>query len=301
MRIALNWFEVTLPVTEFKVGVQVVEFSSGELPKSPQLPHRVVRRQKDGTFRFLHLTSNPPSETTLESVQALDDPSFLKIAVEEGFARLVRSKDFLVCRQHVGCTAYVQTAESMFPKVFTFFRGISFRSFYGFGPRPGRWGLILNYATSQRFCVTLEDQKLRQLAMGKRVVPISTAPTSDEDDVRRSGVLVSVQGQQAVIEQTRGDRIQAPLSEWTLPCRRELLSDYLHQAHGSSASADVTRSLQVASFSLTKAGRMNTALAKDQLRAVQQLLHDHSLTRFCLPLPSDPPVSVSEQPLVITE
>lgn len=301
MRLALNWFEVTLPATDFTIGVQVVEGVQGEPPKTPRLPHRVIRRQKDSTFRFLHLTNNPPSETRMESLHTLDDPSFIKLAVEEGFAQLLKGKDFLICRQHVGSTAYIPTTESMFPKVFTFFRGISFRSFYGFGPRPGRWGLILNYATSQRFCVTLEDPHLRQLAMGKRVVPVSTAPTSDEDDVRRSGILVSIQGQQAVIEQTRGDQIQAPLNEWTLPCRRELLGDYLHQALGTSASADVTRCLQVASFSLTKAGRMNTALAKDQLRAVQQLLHDHNLARFSLPLPSDPPVSLSEQPLVIAE
>lgn len=301
MRIALNWFEVTLPTTEFTVGTQDVVVSSGQPPKAPTLPHRVVRRKTDQTFRFLHLTNDPPTEAPLQPLQALDDPSFVKIAVEEGFAGLLKSKGFLVCRQHVGSTAYIQTSESMFPKVYTFFRGVSFRSFYGFGPRANRWGLILNYATSQRFCLTLEDQKLRQLALGKRVVPVSSNPTTGEDDGRRSGILVSVQGQEALIERPRSEPIQAPLGDWTLPCRRELLDDYLHQANGSTASADVTRSLQVASFSLTRAGRMNTALAKDQLNAVQHLLHDHGLTRFCLPLPNDPPVSVSEHPLVMGE
>ncbi|MBI2806085.1 MAG: hypothetical protein HYX68_13980 [Planctomycetes bacterium] len=301
MKLALNWFEVTLPATEFKVAVEVVDGGRDEPPKTPHHAHRVVRRQNESTFRFLHLTNNPPSNTTEQALNIFDDPSFVKIAVEEGFARLLKGKEFIVCRQHVGCTGYTPTSESMFPNVYTFFRGVSFRSFYGFGPRPDRWGLILNYATSQRFCITLEDPQLRQLAIGKRVVPISAIPSADEDDGRRSGILVSVQGQQAVIEQGKNAPIQAPLGEWTLPCRRELLNDYLQQAHGPKASADVTRHLQVAGFSLTKAGRMNTALAKDQLRAVQQVLHDHSLAKFCLPLPNDPPVSLSDQPLVIAE
>jgi hypothetical protein len=301
MKLALNWFEVTLSGTEFKVAVEVVDSDNDEPPKTPHHVHRVVRRQNESTFRFLHLTNTPPSNTIEQTVNIFDDPSFVKIAVEEGFARLLKGNDFMICRQHVGCTAYIQTSESMFPKIYSFFRGISFRCFYGFGPRPGRWGLILNYATSQRFCITLEDPRLRELAAGKRVVPVSTVPSSDEGDGRRSGLLLSVERQQAVIDQGNNPPIHAPLNEWTLPCRRELLSDYLQQAHGPTASADVARQLQMAGFSLTKAGRMNTALAKDQLRAVQQVLHDHKLARFCLPLPNDPPVSLTDQPLVIAE
>lgn len=301
MRIALNWYEVTLPTTELKVAVQVVEGVNGRPPKTPRHPHRVIQRQKESTFRFLHITNDPPSDAGEETLKTLDDPTFVKNAVEEGFARLLKEKGFMVCRQQVGSTAYIHTAESMFPKIYTFFRGLSFRCFYGFGPRPDRWGLILNYATSQRFCITLENAALRELAMGKRVVPISTDPSSEEDDRRHSGVLLSIQGQLAEIDQGEKLSIKVPLNEWTLPCRRELLSDYLEQVQGSTASSSITRHFQVASFSLTKAGRMNTALAKDQLRAVQQLLHDHKLARFCLPLPGDPPVSLSDQPLVISE
>ncbi len=298
MKIALNWFEVTLPATEFRIGVTVVDGVTGEPPRMPDFPHRVVRRQDDTRYRFLHLTSTPPSDTAEESLHAVSDPSFVKIAVEEAFAQLLSRKDFTVRRQHVGCTAYITTSESQFPKIYTFFRGISFRCFYGFGPRPDRWGLILNYATSQRFCVTLEDPILRRMAVGKRVVPISAGPASEEDHGHRSGVLVSISGEQAIVDQGRNPSIEVPLSGWTLPCRRELLTDFVQQAHGAKASADVTRNLQVAGFSLTSSGRMNTALAKDQLRAVQKMLHDYSLQRFCLPLLSEPPVSLSDQPLV---
>ena len=48
MRIALNWYEVTLPTSELVVAVQTVATAQqGELlmPKSPRYQRRVVQRE----------------------------------------------------------------------------------------------------------------------------------------------------------------------------------------------------------------------------------------------------------------
>src|SRR5437588_154784 len=165
MRIGLNWFEVTLSATQMKVPVENVATTGGAPPRTPDAPHRIVQRRRQSSVRFLHLTDRPPSGVTEETLNVHDDPSFIKFAVEEGFADLLREKRFTVCRKHVGGTAYIFTSESLWPETYSFLRGLSFRGFYGFGPRADRWGLVLNYATSQRFKLTLEDARLQRMAL----------------------------------------------------------------------------------------------------------------------------------------
>lgn len=304
MRIALNWFEVTLPTTELAVPVEILATGQqGTLshPASPRYPHRVVQRREATAIRLLHVTDAPPSSTNVETINASDDPNFVKIAIEEGFARLLSEKGFAVYRKRIGGTAYLLTDESLWPDIYTFWRGLSFRAFYFRGANGVRWGIILNYATSQRFSVTLDDPRLRALAQGKRVIRVADAHDADEDDQRRSGILLSVKDAVVTVDHGRGDPVKAPSNEWTLPCRRELLHDYIIQTKGQKAGADLTRRLQQAVFCLTENGRMNTALAKSQVGAIQQLLQKHELGRILLPLPARPPASLANRPLFVSE
>ena len=304
MRIALNWYEVTLPTSELVVAVQTVATAQqGELlmPKSPRYQRRVVQRRGGTAIRLLHVTDVPPSGTTVETINTNDDPNFVKIAIEEGFALLLAERGFSVHRKHVGSTACLQTDESLWPAVYTFWRGLSFRAFYFFGTTGVRWGIVLNYVTSQRFCVTLKDPRLRALALGKSVVRVSDSHDSEEYDHRRSGILQSTNGSVATVDLGNGDPLEAPVGEWTLPCRRELLHEYVMQTQGQKAAAELTRRLQQAAFCLTESGRMNTALARSQVEAVQELLHHHDLGRIFLPLPARPPASLSNRPLTVVE
>ena len=304
MRIALNWFEVTLPVATITVPVETVESAPSDDRSSPQrvrYPHRVVQRRGPTGVRLLHLTDSPPAGTQEERIVASEDPGFLKIAIEEGFARLLGERGFMVNRKHVGGTAYIKTEESLWPEIYTFFRGLSFRAFYFLGGGVGRWGLVLNYVTSQRFCVTIADPHLRTMALGRRVVRATDVHGGDDDEQPGRGILVSVDGPVATVDLGDDQSVESPVLEWTLPCRRELLHDYVAHVHGTRDASELTRRLQQAAFCLTSSGRMNTALTKNQVEAVQRLLHDHRLGQIALPLPSRPPVSLTTRPLLVGE
>jgi hypothetical protein len=302
MRIALNWFEVTLPTTELAVPTQAVE--PGEqsrtlTPKSRRYGHRVVQRREGMTTRLLHVTDIPPNDTTVEMIKASEDASFVKIAIEEGFSQLLGERRYVVFRKQVGSNALLATDESLWPDIYTFWRGLSFRGFYFTGATGVRWGLILNYATSQRFTLTLDDSRLLALALGKRVLRVDDAHDAEEDQRGRSGILLSAVGGVATVDFGKGDPVQVPANEWTLPCRRDLLSEFIIQTKGQREGAELTRRLQQATFCLTDMGRMNTSLARSQLVAIQQLLQHSGLGRIILPLPTRPPASLSSRPLMV--
>jgi len=218
MRIALNWFEVTLPTTELAVPVQTLATAQqGKLsnPETPRFAHRVVQRREETAIRLLHVTDVPPVGTTVVKFKAADDANFVKITVEEGFARLIAERGFTIHRKHVGGTGYLPTEESLFPDIYTFWRGLSFRAFYFLGANGVRWGIILNYATSQRFTLSLDDPRLRSLASGKRVLRVDDHHETHEDEPFRSGILVSVKDGVARVDLGIGDPVEAPSNEWT--------------------------------------------------------------------------------------
>jgi len=189
----------------------------------------------------------------------------------------------------------------LWPSIYTFLRGISFRAFFFVSGPVGRWGIVLNYATSQRFCLTLEDETLRAMAHGKRVVRVTEAHDSEDGDHRHSGILVTADGSGATVDVGADTPLKSALGDWTLLCRRELLDEYVSKTQGPKAGADLTRKLLQASFCLTASGRMNTALAKQQIEAVQRLLQQHKLGQIVLPLPTRPPASLSFRPLAVVE
>ena len=99
---------------------------------------------------------SPPSGTTVETINTNDDPNFVKIAIEgDSPCCLLRgASQFTASTSGVRRTS--RPDESLWPAVYTFWRGLSFRAFYFFGTTGVRWGIVLNYVTSQRFCVTLK-------------------------------------------------------------------------------------------------------------------------------------------------
>jgi hypothetical protein len=304
MRIALNWFEVTLPTRELSVPVETLANAgqrSRSSDESVHYAHRIVQRRDGNQVRLLHVTDVPPNGTTVETILASDDANFVKIAVEDGFTRLLVEKGFAVHRKHVGGSAYLATNESLWPDIYTFWRGLTFRAFYFIGALGVRWGIILNYATSQRFAVTLSDPRLRGLAHGKRVVRVDSPNEPEDEGHRRTGILLAVQGDLATVDFGRDDPAQVPTNEWTLPCRRDLLSEYVLQIKDHKGVAELTRRLQQAAYCLTDTGRMNTALAKSQVGAIQRLLQEHDLGKITLPLPTRPPASLSNRPLTVAD
>lgn len=173
MKIAINWFEVTLPTSDLAVPVQRYApkgDSTGSPSKLPRYAHRVIQRRDDDHIRLLHITDSPPDETQIEILRASADPNFVKLAVEESFSNRLTEQGFTVYGRHVGRNAYRLTDESLWADIYTFLRGLEFRAFYFMGTNGLRWGIVLNYATSQHFSPSLEDLELRKLAIGKRVV-----------------------------------------------------------------------------------------------------------------------------------
>lgn len=304
MKIAINWFEITLPTTDLAVPVQTCAAKDGSTASSSKIPryaHRVIQRRGDGNIRLLHITDSPPEGTQMETLRASDDPNFVKLVVEESFSHRLTQQGFSVYGRHVGRNAYRLTEESLWDDIYTFLRGLEFRAFYFMGTNGLRWGIVLNYATSQHFSLSLEDLELRKLAIGKRVIRTTDSQDDEAEHQKRTGILLSVDDDTAVIDLGGEEPAKEPPSDWTLICRRELLVDYVTQTKGTDAAAQLTRRLQQASFSLTESGRMNTSLAKSQVQAIQQMLREHDLDRLTLPLPDRPPATLSGQPLTIAE
>lgn len=302
MRIALNWFEVALPKPQLGVQVEVLQADApADAQRRAHYPHRTLQRRDGWTVRYLHLTDKPVADLPIESLEVRTDPNFVKQAIEIGFAEALAAKAFEVHTYHIGGRGYLVTSDSLFPDVYSLLRGMSYRAFFGFGGPSPRWGLILNYATSQRFSLSLQHPELRAMAIGRRVVPLSSAAVSADDDEEHpgSGILMTLERDMATISTSSGDVIQEAADRWTVPCRRETLQELVRRIHGTSAAAQVMRHLQQFTFAITSSGRMNTALAKNQLGAVQSLLRSHDLLRFSLPLPSRPPVSLSDHPTVV--
>lgn len=305
MNIAINLFEVTLPSIEFEVPCQPLpRVQEGETNsrEKPRFNYRVVQRTEGHESRLLHVTDTPALELEIERVNGQDDPHFVKILIEEALANRLISKKFSVRRKHVESSAYMETKESIFEEIYTFYRGLSFRSFYISTQQMTRWGIVLNYLTSHRFKQSLASSDLSTFAIGKRVVRIERS--NDDLSVhghkqKSMGILKSVNGGKALIDIGENTDLEADVEDWTLMCRREVLVDYIHQKKGSKASTELTRKLQQASFSLTESGRMNTRLSRNQIEAIQLLIKDHELDRLTLPLPSRPMATLSSRPFSI--
>lgn len=303
---AINWFEVFLPSRVFEVAVECLDSTTFDSRRQKSVEHRTVLRSDNGgeTRTLYHITASPPESTQLVEKDLEKDPSLAKYIIEHGFASQLQKAGFEVRLKHVGGVAYRSVGRSIRPSIYQSREGIKFRCFY-FSDRdvPPRWGLILSYMTGQRFNISLTDRYLRQLAIGRRVVHIGA---DDEETIidevpshisQRSGILESVQGDKAVVMYRDGTRKTFPLSEWTLPCSRGNLLDYIRTVESDHSASEVAIKLLQDSLALTPAGRMNTSLARDQLGKLRSLMDENDLFTFTLPLPGLPVARLSQGPL----
>lgn len=299
--IAINWFEVLLSSKVFEIPVESLETAARVPKRQKTIEHRTVLRSTAGVV--YHITTLPPDGTDLIKIDFDQDPSLAKYVIEHGFAARLQEAGFETRLRHVGGVAYRNTDKSVRPAIYQSREGIKFRCFY-FCDRDmsPRWGLVLSYVTGQRFKISLTNRHLGQLAIGRQVVRIGADDEESGDEVlpdisRRSGILESVQSDRAEVVYRDGTRHTRPLSEWTLPCSRGNLRDYIRTVEGHRSASEVAVRLLQESLALTAEGRMNTALAKDQLEKLRSLMRQNDLFTFTLPLPGLPAARVSRGPL----
>ena len=303
--IAINWFEILLPSIVFKIPAERFDKAVPAPKRKTSIEHRTVSRLKDKYRILYHITASWPDETKIEEVSFNEDPSIAKYAIENGFAARLQKAGFATSLKHVGGIGYRGIDSSARPTIYRSTEGIKFRCFYGFDrEEPPRWGLILSYVTGHYFNVSLADPHLNKLALGKQIVPLNIPVNEDidEDNLdigQRSGILVSVQKNGAILIDLDGEKHTVSLDNWTLPCRLDNLLGYISSVEGPDSASEVAIKLQQEALTLTMEGRMNTALAKDQLERLQALMTENDLFSFYLPLPGQPVARVSQKPLTI--
>jgi hypothetical protein len=301
MAVAINWFEVLLPSNTLLVPTQVVDAPEG-VPAIPgETPHRTVQRRRDeNTVTIFHLCPDIPADCEPQPMPVDDEPNIVKLIIELAFAHSLRERGCLINMKHVGGAAYFRTEQSAAPDVYTFYKGIDFKCFFGFGNKSHRWGMVLNFATSQRFRISLVDEQLQSLAIDCKVVPlVGSSPLDEDGNEIKSGVLQQINGVRGVIRRTQGDLEDIDLGHWTLPCRKDALCNYLRLKGRDSHAKDARWQLDHDAHLVGDRGFMNTSLAKDQMREVQDALRKFALNRFALQLPTTPVASLVDRFLSI--
>jgi hypothetical protein len=87
------------------------------------------------------------------------------------------------------------------------------------------------------------------------------------------------------------------LNEWTLPCSLDNLLGYIKITEGPEAASKVATKLQQEALTLTPQGKINIALAKDQLMKLKDIMRKYELYNFSLPLPGKYIAKVVQEPL----
>lgn len=305
--LAINWFEVLLSDTVAEIPVEHLAAQAPIPRRKKSIEYRTLTRNADDNTIVYHITASLPQNTTIEEVDFEENPSLARYAIEHGFAARLRETGFEVRLRHVGGVGYRIADTSPLPDIYQPTAGVEFRCFYGFNrDEPQRWGLILNYTSGQRFTVSLADETLQSLALGKRVVPFDHDSAKESlggkevnSSLPYSGILESVDDKEAIIVDNDGFEHSILLEQWTLQSRRDNLLDYVRNVKDEKAASMVATRLQQDALTLTPKGRMNTALAKDQLQRLQTIMVDHDLLTFRLPLPNKLSARVVKEPLIV--
>ena len=299
MRLAINWFRISLPSSSLEIPAERLPLAAE--PRLVRYQHRTLSRQDNDRLIIYHFTETPPPSTTPHYVAAKDDPSLINLLIEDGFSQSLRAKHFRVRTGYVGAEGHCPTGRSIIPELYEFLKGISYRAFMIWGHTSPEWGLILNFSTTQRFIVSLEDHYIRERALGERVIAIGEGIRMD--DQRKpvfSGILCQADSQKGVISVGKNrTQLTIDLGQWTLPCRRDTLLALTRDRYGEQRALTVSRQLQQDSFVTASNGRMNSTLAKDQLDEVGRIIRKHGLSTFTLPIPSRPPVMLSATPMIL--
>jgi hypothetical protein len=296
--IAINWFGLSFSLPVATVGVAVYE-RSAELPRRIRTnDHRTVLKRGDDDTRIYHIGRNAP--ITLQAADiALGSPpdDIPRILIEMSFADALRNAKFDTHFRHVGGLASRPGRASSRPAVFELREGFAFRafSFREDAPEDVRWGLVLNYLTSQRFVISLAHPVLRKYSLNKRVVRLE-----EPHEGGSSGLLTAFGDDYLVIAHGDGSSTRESPSAWTAQCRKDVLFDFVAATESRKESTAVSVELQRASMAINANGRINVSLARDQITEVQRLLLSSDLTQFRIVSRGDGPITrVTTEPLAI--
>lgn len=302
--LAINWFEVFLPSRD--LTIQVESFAdSADVPEKISKPnHRtVLRRQSEGVKRH-HITFAHVNTADSETFEAVEDADLTKQILELGFTSKLAEAGFYTTPQRVGGVGTIETEGSLLPEIYRTSEGLRYRAFFFVDENaiPQRWGMVLNFITRQQFVLTLADENFQRSAVGKHVVP---ALSSVEENRPEAGLLgkqtfVGSQNSHAVLENPVGEQHTVPLHEWTLPASKWILRNVVDDLFGSTKANEVSLRLNQDALSLTAGHHINKTLARDQIEKVRQLVRNHDLVNFRLPLPEQLYVRMSEAPLDVS-
>jgi hypothetical protein len=306
MKIAINWFEVLLPTINCEIPVEYFD-TVEDIPKPEKSSgYRTVlrsNRERPTLYYIADSNSRVVKGKELEKLVFYADPSLTSHLIEYGFAAHLQAVGFQVFWRHVGGIGYTSTNSSARPQIYESLDGIEFRCFYGFGRKEDlRWGLILSHVISHSFKISLADDVLRQLAIGKKVVPLNThAGDAEEGDeiVHYGGILERAQNNEWHVIDREGTTHLISLDEWTLPCRTDILLNYIRSVEGSINASALSTKLQQEALTLTMENRMNTALARHKFERLQTIMRHKALDSFQLPLPGQLYAKVNQEPLTI--
>jgi hypothetical protein len=182
--IAINWFEILLPSSTFKIPVVHIKNGEPVPPREKSINYRTVKREFKGETQIYHITTSPPDSLELTELVGNTDPSIVKYLIEHGFASRLQTTGFSVKLRHVGGVGFLNVGSSSRPQIYSSMEGIKFRCFYFIDrEEPIRWGLIISFVIRHYFNISLNDVNLIKLAGGNRVVRVD----SNGDDMHDIG------------------------------------------------------------------------------------------------------------------
>lgn len=300
--LALNWFEVHIPSGPLEFPFE--EVGEQDLER-PNVPYTTVLRSAE-RVRY-HFTTHPAPLLPTKSVDPRYDPGLISRLIEDSFGDSCLQAGFELRSRGRSRVALRPSLQSAFPDVYQCLDGVSFRCHYFLGDGTVKWGLVLSYAVSQRFVVSLEDDAIQEIAKDVPVQYIHDAqPEEDNADGmptigKRSMQLREIRGQKAIVTTSEGNEIELPTTELTVLCRRDTIQQFFSIKGKPKAGDEASRNLMYASLSLTLDNKINRSLARDQLSRALEIVQSNSLSVFRALLPSAYRLSLVLRPLTLEE
>jgi len=294
--LGINWFETHFSPALLRCYVQTFDDPEQSREVRDALDCPVAARFETGEVKLYAITANPPDGFEISEISVDQAPGVVQKMVKEGFGQTLRTLGFETFRRKVDDEALISTDRSVIPDTYTFKHGFKYRVYYGFKNRTSyRWGLILNYTTSQSFTSSLAADALRTFAVERRVLRLHRS-----SDFPHSGTLLKESESEIVVADRQGNEYRDAPANWTLQCRKEVLNDFVEREHGAARRREVENQIAQDSLIATAEGRANTSLARSQMTETKRLLDQFGLHEFKLANPDSVLVRLSTYPLEVT-